>query len=92
MKICKTALDAVPNKLRHLFVTSLFSGEFPTQWTCAYDTLLPKPGIKTNSGNWRPISQTNIFAKILEKIVHNQVLSYFLNNNVLSDKQFGFLP
>ena len=38
MKICKTALDAVPNKLRHLFVTSLFSGEFPTQWTFAYVT------------------------------------------------------
>ena len=70
MKICKTALDAVPNKFRHLFATSLFSGQFPTQWTCAYVTLLPKPGKKSNPGNWRPISQTNIFAKILEKIVH----------------------
>ena len=92
MQICKTSFDAVPNKFRHLFASSQFLGIFPKAWTCACVTLIPKIGDKTNPGNWRPISQTNIFAKILEKIVHGQLLSYFQDNNILSKFQFGFLP
>ena len=89
MKMGKVALDSVPNKFRHLFANSLFQGKFPSQWTNAYVTLIPKAGNKTSQGNWRPISQTIIFAKI---IVHKQLLSYFLENNILSENQFGFLP
>ena len=55
-------------------------------------TLIPKCGDKSLPGNWRPISQTIIFAKILEKIVHKQMLEYFLLNNILSKHQFCFLP
>ena len=55
-------------------------------------TLLPKDGDKTNPRNWRPISQTILFAKILEKIVHKQLLSYFLENKILCNFQYGFLP
>ena len=57
----------------------------------SYVTLLPKCGDISSVGNWRPISQTIIFAKILEKVVHKQ-LSYFQEHNVLSKFQFGFLP
>ena len=55
-------------------------------------TLIPKDGDKTEPANWRPISQTIIFAKILEKIVHKQLLMYFEENKILSDVQYGFLP
>ena len=91
-KICKTLFDAVPGKFRHLFATSLFTGKFPTSWTNAYVTLIPKDGDKNQPGNWRPISQTVIFAKILEKIVHQQFLAYLERNSVISQYQFGFLP
>ena len=92
MKICKEIIDAIPSKIRHIFATSLFLGKFPTMWTCSYVTLIPKSGDKSEPGNWRPISQTNIFAKLLEKVVHNQLLSYFLTNKILSQHQYGFLP
>ena len=42
--------------------------------------------------NILPISMTNIFSKILEKIVHSQVLKYLLDNQVIDKNQFGFLP
>ena len=84
MKMCKIILDSIPSKFRHLFVNSLLIGKFPSAWTGAIVTLLPKEGDKTQPGNWRPISQTVIFAKILEKIVHKQLLDYFMRNNVLS--------
>ena len=84
IRMCKSALDAIPSKFRHLFATSLFSAKFPTAWTCAFVTLIPKSGEKRNVGNWRPISQTNI--------VHGQLLSFLQNNDILSEFQFGFLP
>ena len=91
-KMCKLLMDKIPDKFHHLFANSLFMGKFPTAWTCAQVTLIPKDGNKDNPGNWRPISQTVIFAKILEKIVHKQILKYFTDNNILTEHQYGFLP
>ena len=54
--------------------------------------LIPKVGDLSNPGNWRPISLTNIFSKLLEKLVHSQLLKYVLDNNMISQCQFGFLP
>ena len=70
----------------------MFQGIFPVSWTLSYVTLLPKNGDKTLANNWRPISQTILYAKILEKIVHRQILKYFSDNAVISQYQFGFLP
>ena len=79
-------------KLAKLFAYSLFRGIFPNEWTCSIVTLLPKTGDLSNPGNWRPISQTCIFAKIFERIVHSDLLDYFMTNNILSKYQYGFLP
>ena len=35
---------------------------------------------------------TNIFSKLLEKLVHFQLLKYLTENNLISKNQFGFLP
>ena len=35
---------------------------------------------------------TNIFSKILEKIVHSQMLKYLTDNTLISKIQLGFLP
>ena len=47
-------------------------------------TLLPKSGAQTHPGNWRPISNTCIFSKILEKLVHKQLTNYIMTNGLLS--------
>ena len=90
--MCEILLDIIPSKFCHLFANSLYSGSFPHSWTSALVTLLPKEGDKNKPGNWRPISQTMLFAKILEKIVRKQLLAYFLENSIISEFQFGFLP
>ena len=91
-KMCKVTLDSIPETFVHLFANSLFQGIFPISWTLSYVTLLPKNGEKTLPNNWRPISQTIVYAKILEKIVHHQLLKYFSDNAIFSQYQFGFLP
>ena len=35
---------------------------------------------------------TNIFSKLLEKLVHSQLLKYLMENALISKNQFGFLP
>ena len=35
---------------------------------------------------------TNIFSKILEKLVHKQMLKYLLEYKMINENQFGFLP
>ena len=92
MKICKSVILHIPSKIRLLCANSLFMGIFPEDWTLATVKLLPKSGNLANPGNWRPISLTNVFSKLLEKIVHTQLLTYLLNNSLISERQYGFLP
>ena len=40
--------------------------------------------------NYRPISVPTVFSKILEKIMYIRVYIYFVENNLLFPKQFGF--
>ena len=70
----------------------MFTGIFPRKWACAKLIFLPKDGNSSNPGNWRPISQTNIFSKLLERIVHASMLNYLRQKDILSCNQFVFLP
>ena len=76
----------------HLCCTTMITGIIPTEWVMGHITLIPKDGDLTKPGNWRPISQTSIFAKLLEKLVHKRLLKIFLETNIISKFQFGFLP
>ena len=40
--------------------------------------------------NYRPISILPFFSKILERLMYNWLLNYLNNNNILTDKQYGF--
>ena len=48
--------------------------------------------IKANktSKNYRPVSLLPICSKVFERIIYNSMLKYFLGNNLISPKQFGF--
>ena len=54
--------------------------------------VIPKCGDLTDPSNWRPITQTSIFAKIMEKIVYRRMFQYFNDNNILTSYQYGFRP
>jgi len=41
--------------------------------------------------NYRPISLTSVFCKIFERILKQQMLTYLLENNLITQQQFGFL-
>ena len=54
----------------------------PQSWKCSNVTPVHKGGPCNDQGNFRPISVVSIAAKILEKVVSNQ-LHYFLEGDEL---------
>ena len=88
--ILKTAFSTKPNALLYLFDQSLSEGIFPRKWAIGYINVLPKGGDKTNPSNWRPITQTCLPAKMLEKIVQKRLLSHLNTHQILNRGQFGF--
>ena len=88
--VCKDLLTYVPGYFLHIFKSSILKGIFPRDWANGLITVIPKTGKASDPANWRPITQTSIFAKIFEKIIHNRVASYFVDNQILSQYQYGF--
>ena len=91
-QVLKDAFANIPDKLLKLFALSLSLGIFPRKCAIGYVNILPKSGDLKNPSNWRPITQTCVPAKIMEKIVHKRFVAHLLEYNLLDDAQYGFLP
>ena len=88
--VIKVAFTKIVRAICHMFSMSLTKGIFPRKWAMGFINILPKGGDKSDPSNWRPITQTCVPAKLLEKIVQKRLMSYLSINNVLSESQFGF--
>ena len=63
-RFCKLAMLSIPKIMCLMFSKSLSTGLIPSSWVEGTITLIPKDGDLTRPGNWRPITQTSIFAKL----------------------------
>ena len=79
--------DLVAKPLAMLFNASLENGIFPKIWKLARVARIFKLGVKKNVKNYRPISVISVFSRILERIMHDQILNFIFENNVLTNNQ-----
>ena len=91
-EIVKHAFLKIPEKIQMLFQLSINSGIFPRKWAIGHVNILPKSGNLSNPGNWRPITQTCILAKLLEKTIQVRLMKILLQYGHIDDNQYGFVP
>ena len=53
-------------------------------------TPIPDGGDSTNAGNYIAMSVLQIFRKIFELVVYKHLCTYFEQNNILYEHQYGF--
>ena len=63
--------------LKMLFETSYKLNQLPVDWKSGYITAIFKKGSKSDPSNYRPISLTSVFCKIMESIIRDQTVEFF---------------
>jgi hypothetical protein len=88
--ILKSAADELAPILTQLYQYSLAEGEIPSDWRDAHIVPVFTKGEKHLPSNYRPVSLTSIVCKVLEYIIHSNIMSHFDRYNILTDKQHVF--
>ena len=88
--VLKWCLPYILAPLVSLFNEFLKQGSYPQIFKLAKVTALFKGGLESEVDNYRPISVLPILNKVLEKIIHQQLVHFLELHNILSKQQFGF--
>ena len=89
-KIFRIAAPVISDSLTKIFNTAIYSETLNFDWKVARVILLHKSGLRNLFNNYRPVSILSTISKVFEKLVYEQLYDYFVSNNLLSDRQFGF--
>ena len=90
--LLKEAACEIAPALSILFQHSLHHKCVPSQWKVVYITPIFKKGDISKAENYRPFSLTSAAAKVLERIVNAALLQHLVTNEIISNRQQGFLP
>lgn len=77
--------------IKQIFERSIATSTLPDEWKTSIVSVLHKKDRRDSVENYRPISLTCILCKILESILKDHIMSYFIKNNLFSSRQFGFI-
>uniref|UniRef100_A0A1I8BZF2 Reverse transcriptase domain-containing protein n=1 Tax=Meloidogyne hapla TaxID=6305 RepID=A0A1I8BZF2_MELHA len=90
-KILKKILPSIAPFLLEIFRISLDSSIIPNIWKESIVIPLFKKGEKSNPENYRPIALTCSICRIMERILSKYIIQFLMDNNLLSNEQYGFI-
>ena len=90
--VLKNCASVLTPCLVKLFRLCLSTSTFPSCWKYAYIQPVPKKGDRSNPSNYRPIALISCLSKVFESILNKKILRHLTSLNLLSDRQYGFLP
>ena len=90
-RVIQEIAESINTPITLIFRTSLKLRELPDQWKHASVCALFKEGTKTKLQNYRPVSLTSIICKTFERHIRDHIIEHMKQNNLLSEKQFGFI-
>ena len=86
----KTCASQIAPALTNSFQLSVNSGKLPSDWLNANISLVYKKGDVHLPENYRPVSLTCVFCKILEHIICKHILDHLERNKILTSLNHGF--
>ena len=89
-RLLKELAEDIAPLLLMIFHKSLATGEVPDDWRTANVTPAFKKGQKYQTENYRPISLTSVYCKIMEHVVASQIMNHREKNNILYPLQHDF--
>ena len=90
-RLIRELKDELTEPLTTLFKASMETRKIPDEWREASVTPIYKQkGSKSEPGNYRPVSLTNVIGKLMERIVKNELTTHIESNKLMSDSQHGF--
>ena len=88
-KSLKLSKDIISNSLADIFNASIINNLFPVDIKIGRVTPLFKGDSREDLNNHRPITVLPSIARIFERLMYNQIYSYFTENNLLGSQQWG---
>ncbi|VEN59416.1 unnamed protein product, partial [Callosobruchus maculatus] len=87
-KVASIICDPISDIINECFST----GSIPTKLKISKITPVHKKGSKDDVSNYRPVALLSVFSKVIERIIYNRFLSFFIDNKIFVMNQYGFLP
>ena len=89
-QLLKCVKNEIAKPLTFIINQTLRTGCYPDKLKIASVRPFYKKGDKQGIENYRPISILPSVSKFFEKIIHSQLVNYFVQNKLLSDTQYGY--
>ena len=90
IRMVKLCGNSICKPLSIIFKDCLNDGKFPHEWKKANVVPVHKKGNKQSLENYRPISLLPICSKFFERLIYNEMFTFFTENNLISPNQSGF--
>lgn len=90
IKFVKMIFPFISTHLLHLINFIFTSSTFPNAWKMARVVPIPKIRCSCRVEDFRPISILPAISKIVEHIIHDSILCFLNDRNMITDYQYGF--
>ena len=84
-------VPAIAEPVSIMYQSFMSVGRIPTMWISAIITLLHKKQVSSDPSNYRPVSLTSVFCKLMERAVFLDLINYLLSNKLINKQQHGFV-
>ena len=90
LRILKECASEIAPMLTFIMQQSYDTGTLPDDWKNANVVALFKKGDRSKAENYRLVSLTAVKCKMMEHVIHKQIMIHVNRNNILVNFQYGF--
>jgi len=87
----KKLINVLADPLSLYYNTFMSSGYLAKVWKTTVVAPAYKKGSSSDPANCRPISQTSVFCKLMERVIVGKMSNYLLSIGAISKHQHGFV-